>query len=231
MNRIKIKGTIVSNDDKKIYDWCEIEAVCPREIEEALEKSSTEDITVEINSGGGDVFAGNEIYYLLNSYKGKVTVDVSGLAASAATVIAMGADKIRMVPSGLFMIHNVSSSASGDYRVMDEASGVLKTANKAICSAYKHKTGLSEKKLLELMNEEKFMTAEEAKYLGFIDEIIEPQNIKIYNGRFANILGERTKQKISDIIKEPDVRKRYSDFLCPNLVANLEILRMRGKVL
>ena len=63
MNRIKIKGTIVSNDDKKIYDWCEIEAVCPREIEEALEKSSTEDITVEINSGGGDVFAGNEIYY------------------------------------------------------------------------------------------------------------------------------------------------------------------------
>ena len=125
------------------------------------------------------------------------------------------------------MIHNVSSSASGDYRVMDEESSILKTANKAVCSAYKQKTGLSEDKLLKLMNEEKFMTAAEAKYLGFIDEVIEPQNIKIYNGRFANILGEETKQKVSDIIRNPNVHERYSDFLC----SNLEILRMRGKVL
>jgi len=234
---IPIKGTIVSNDDKWIYDWFEIEAVCPKDVAKQLSEANGEDITVEINSGGGDVFAGNEIYYMLTQYKGNMTIDIVGFAGSAASIIAM-AGKNRIVPSGLMMIHNISGGARGDYHVMDKTSEILKTANKAISNAYMAKTGLSQEKLLSLMDEEKWMDAKEAVELGFVDEIINdggkitnPTPKTLYNSMFVNILSPEVIEKIRNTVKNPNgiQDNADSDFLIQKLKSQLNLLRLKGE--
>jgi len=237
MKTIPIKGTIVSNDDKWIYDWFGIEAVCPKDVAKQLKEADGEEITVEINSGGGDVFAGNEIYYLISQYKGEKQNDIVGFAGSAASIIAMSS-KCRIVPSGLVMIHNVSGGARGDYHVMDKTSDVLKTANKAISNAYIAKTGLSRDKLLSLMDEEKWMDAKEALELGFVDEIINDsgkitnQPIKaIYNSMFANVLSPEIIEKIRNTIKNPNSIEgdAESGFLMQKMQSQLNLLKLKGE--
>lgn len=211
MKKVQIKGTIIANEDKWIYEWFKMDATCPRDVETALNEANGEDVLVTINSGGGDVFAGNEIYYLINTYQGKVTIDIIGFAGSAATIIAMAGKHTRMIPTAMFMIHNVSGSARGDYNAMDKSSQVLRTANSAISNAYRIKTGMSEDELLELMNKETWLTASEAKEKGFIDEIINDTGNKeeektfknLYNSSFCNILSKETIEKIRNTIKDP----------------------------
>ena len=172
MKTIEILGTIIPNEDQMFYDWFGIDATSPRKVKEALADAAGDEVTVEINSGGGDLWAGNEIAYALEKYAGKVTADIMGIAASAATVVSCGADHVRMAPGAQYMIHNVSSMAYGDYNEMDKMSGILQNANKATSNVYRRKTGLSTKKLLDLMNEETWMDADKAIKYGFVDEII-----------------------------------------------------------
>ena len=205
MKKVNIKGTIVSNDNKFIYDFFGIESVCPKDVSAALAEADGEDVTVEINSGGGEVFAGSELYYMLASYAGNVTIDVVGFAGSAASVVAM-AGRCRMVPSGLMMIHNVAGGAIGDYRDMDHASSMLKTCNKAIAQAYRMKTKMSESDLLSLMNKETWLHADDARQRGFVDEIIgeteqEPASRTLYNARFATVLNAETIEKARNFLK------------------------------
>lgn len=190
MKKVYIKGTIVSNDVKWAYDFYGIESVCPNDVTAALAEANGDDVTVEINSGGGEVFAGSEMYYSILNYSGNVTIDIVGFCGSAASVIAM-AGHCRMVPSGLFMIHNVSGYAEGDYREMEHTSNVLKTCNRAIAKAYRVKTGMGESELLGLMNKAKWMFADEVTEMGFVDEIIgddEQKQVILYNAEFATIL-------------------------------------------
>lgn len=178
MAKIAIKGTIVSDSDKWIYDYFGISATCPLDVHNIINDANGEDLEVEINSGGGDVIAGNEIYTALRRYKGNVNIVISGMAASAASYIAT-ARHCEMTPVGIFMIHNASGSAQGDYRVMDKESEVLQTVNKAITAAYMEKTHMSQKDLLKLMDEESWMTAEETLERGFIDGIIDNQEYAV----------------------------------------------------
>ena len=127
MKTINIKGTIVSDNAYRIYEWMGMEATSPKTVINSLPKSK-EDIEVIINSGGGDVFAGSEIFTALKSYEGNVTAKIVGLAASAASFIAMGADKVLISPTAQMMIHNVSTSVSGDYRDFESATEALKSA-------------------------------------------------------------------------------------------------------
>lgn len=101
-----------------VYDWLGIENTSPQKIVKALAEAGGEDIEVYINSPGGDVFAGSEIYTELRSYGGKKLIRITGIAASAASVIAQ-AGECEISPTGMFMIHNVQTRAAGDYRVMD----------------------------------------------------------------------------------------------------------------
>ncbi len=146
--------------------------MCPADIRKGLADANGEDVVVVISSGGGDVMAGNEMAYELGAYKGQTTADISGFCGSAATIVACGAGKVRAYPSTMYMIHNVSSGASGDYHAMEQQSMILQTANKAISNLYRQKTGLSEKELLDLMDRETWMDAATAKEKGFVDEII-----------------------------------------------------------
>lgn len=201
--KINIKGPIIPSNHQYYYDWWEMEATSPKKVSDLLDKADGEDIEVEINSGGGSVTAASEIYTALKSYKGKVTVRIVGLAASAASVIAMAGDKVSMSPTGQIMIHNSTTWADGDYRDMEHAAEVLKTVNKTISNAYKIKTGKTQEELLALMDNETWMSAERAKELGFIDEIMfEDENLWVANFDDSGMLPPEVINKMRNELEE-----------------------------
>ncbi|MCI1693255.1 MULTISPECIES: head maturation protease, ClpP-related [Bacillota] len=134
--------------------------------------AGTGDITVWINSPGGDVFAAAQIYNMLMEYTGKVTVKIDGLAASAASVIAMAGGDVYMSPVSMLMIHNPSTIAIGDSEEMMRAKALLDEVKESIINAYELKTGLSRTKLSHLMDAESWMNANKAIELGFADKIM-----------------------------------------------------------
>lgn len=169
MKQINIKGAIVSDDDKWLYDFYDLTATAPQDID--LPKTG-EPVEVIINSGGGDVFAGSEIYSLLSDYQGDVTVKIVGIAASAASVIAMAGKSVEISPTAQIMIHNVSSVAGGDYRALAKEAQILENYNKSISNAYLMKTNMSSEELLDLMAEETWLTAGQAVEKGFADKVM-----------------------------------------------------------
>ena len=130
------------------------------------------DITVWINSPGGDCVAAAQIYNMLTNYKGKVTVKIDGIAASAASVIAMAGDTVLVSPVSMLMIHNPATIAWGDHAQMQKAIDMLSEVKESIINAYVLKTGLSRPKLSHLMDAETWMDANKAVELGFADEIM-----------------------------------------------------------
>lgn len=156
---IDIKGPIITNDDKWIYDWFGVASCCPADIRLQLDDvADDEGVQVVINSSGGDIFAASEIYDMLAESKATIKVI---FAASAASYIACACTS-EIVPTGMLMIHNVSSYAAGDYNDMAHESGVLLKASKAVATAYRLKTGMSENELIGLMDKETWLTADEA---------------------------------------------------------------------
>ena len=134
--------------------------------------SGSGDITVWINSPGGDCVAAAQIYNMLMDYKGNVTVKIDGIAASAASVIAMAGTKVLMSPVSMLMIHNPMTVAMGDTAEMKKAIEMLASVKESIINAYEIKTGLSRAKLSHLMDAETWMDATKAMELGFADEIM-----------------------------------------------------------
>lgn len=147
--------------------------VTPRSFAEDLESLGGKDVTVRINSGGGDVFAAHAIHNQLVAYKGRVTVVIDGLAASAATIIAVAGDRIIMPSNALFMIHNPAIGLS-DYYGADEllkAAEALNTIKGSIVSAYRKRCKASAEELAAMMDAETWMGAAECLEKGFVDEI------------------------------------------------------------
>lgn len=175
---IEIKGDIIEDDNQWIYDWIGWSYTSPKNVINQLKQANGQAVTLKINSPGGSVFAASEIYTELRDYKGEVNIQIVGLAASAASVIAM-AGRSSMSPTAQLMVHNVSTSARGDYRAMDHASEILKNANDTIANAYIAKSGMSREQALELMNNETYLSAQKAKELGLIDEIMFEDNSTI----------------------------------------------------
>ena len=171
---VNIKGTVISSDEAWIYDYFGIENVTPKAVNNAIAKANGEKLDVYINSGGGDIFAGSEIYEALRSYKGDVKIHVVGLAASAASVIACARES-EIAPTAMVMVHNVSSGASGDYHDMDKQSEILQKANQIIAAAYVEKTGMSESDALKMMDHETWLTAQDAVEKGLCNAISKPQ--------------------------------------------------------
>lgn len=184
---IKVSGDIVSNDDKWIYDWFNMDATCPKDVESILEKvEPEEEIEVFINSGGGSVFAGSEIYSKLRARQ-NVVVKVESMAGSAASIIAM-AGRCLISPVAMIMIHNVSMyGASGDYHDMQKNAEILKQMNTALATAYTEKTGKSKEEILKMMDRETWLTANQCLEMGFVDEIIRNQDIRSYTNNFAGM--------------------------------------------
>ena len=224
--KINIKGVIVMNDDKWIYDYFGIEATSPNMIHGAIESADGEELEVEINSGGGSVFAGSEIYTALKAYEGNVITKVVGLAASAASVIAMAGKKVLMSPTAQIMVHNVSSCTGGDYRDMEHMAEVLKSANDTIANAYRIKTGKSQEELLDLMDKETWFTPQKAKNLGLVDEIMFEPN-QLVASAYAGILPPEVIQKMRNSKKQP--QESNKDEAVVLMQKNkMKLLRLKG---
>ena len=134
--------------------------------------AGTGDITLWINSPGGDCVAAAQIFNMLSEYPGKVTVKIDGLAASAASVIAMAGTEVWMSPVSMMMIHNPATVVWGDHAEMKKAMELLDAVKESIINAYVRKTGQSRAKLSHLMDAETWMDANKAVELGFADDIL-----------------------------------------------------------
>lgn len=172
MPKIPIKGDIVDNETASFYQSFDIACAYPQAVEDALKQANGNDITVEIASNGGDVFAGSEIYSLLKAYQGNVTVNIVGLAASAASMIAMAGDKVNISPTAQLMIHKAWSMTQGNSDDLNHESQVLDSIDQSIVNAYVAKTGLDADKIMQMMSNETWLNAKQAVDNGFADEIM-----------------------------------------------------------
>ena len=162
---LELDGTIA---DESWFD----DDITPKMFKEEL-FSGSGPITIWINSPGGDCIAASQIYSMLKDYQGEVTVKVDGIAASAASVVAMAGDKVLMAPTALLMIHNPSMLAFGDHNDMAKAIDILNEVKESIINAYELKTGQSRAVLSHLMENETWMNAKKAIELKFADGILE----------------------------------------------------------
>lgn len=174
---LELYGTIA---DESWFD----DDITPKEFRDEL-FSGTGDVTVWINSPGGDCVAASQIYTMLMDYKGKVTVKIDGIAASAASVIAMAGTTVLMAPTALMMIHNPMTAAFGDHEDMQKAIEMLEEVKESIINAYEIKTNLSRAKLSHLMDSETWMNAKKAIELGFADDILTDEKLAMDAPAFA----------------------------------------------
>ena len=142
-------------------------------------------ITIWLNSPGGDCIAASQIYSMLMDYPGEVTVKIDGIAASAASVVAMAGTKVLMAPTALMMVHNPMTMAWGDRSEMTKAIEMLDEVKESIVNAYEIKTGLSRARISHLMDAETWMNAKKAIELGFSDDILVDKKICASDGAFS----------------------------------------------
>ena len=224
MKTVTVNGDIICNDMKWIYDWLEYESCCPADVKNVIAEltDENEELKVIINSPGGDVQAGQEIYSILKDIKNPVTINVQSMAASAASMIAMAGDTVKMSPVALLMIHNASTCTSGDYRDMQHTADVLQTVNTAIMQAYIAKTGKTEDELREMMDKETWLTANQCIEHGFADEIIndEKQSIitnamigrlSVTDEMIAKVKAEKAARDAADAAVEAEKAALLSD--------------------
>ena len=169
---LTIQGTIVPDEDAEIYDYYGIANVCPQKVRDAIEAENGGPLDVEIGTCyGGDVFSGSQMYAGLRDYAGGVHIKITGLAASAASVVAMAGES-EMAPTAQIMVHRASSFADGNTHDMANAADRLKVADEAIAAAYAGKSGMPLKDALKMMDAETWMTAAQAVEKGLVDKIM-----------------------------------------------------------
>ena len=219
--QINVNGDIISNDDKWIYDWLEWDSTCPNDIKNALAtKSENEKLTVLVNSGGGSVMAGQEIYSLLSG-RSDVEIKVQSLAGSAASVIAM-ANHCEISPVAMIMIHNVSmSGASGDYHDMQKNAEILRQMNAALAGAYTAKTGRSQEEILKLMDRETWLTASQALEMGFVDGISSEEARQNYF--LNNINGMRLTDEIRQKVLNEKAQAEQNEKMKNDILKDLDL--------
>lgn len=177
MPRIKLSGTVVSNDSAAIYRYFGFQVIAPRDVSNAVDECpEDEELVLEINSGGGSVYAGFEIYNILRSCSRKTKAEVFSIAASAASIIAVACDTVLMSPVSNMMIHRSAlGRVSGNAGTMEQAAQMLNTIDETMLNAYEEKAGdkSSRTKLRHMIENETFLTAEQAVNCGLADGILE----------------------------------------------------------
>ena len=206
----KIKGDIISWNSS-IWDFNQ----------KMKSIKEDEDITLEINSYGGDVFLGIDIMNTLRSHKGNVTVVITGIAASAASVIAMGADVIKMYSNTQMMIHNAWTFAVGNAKELRKVADDLDSIGESVLASYTHR--VDAKTVKELLEDETYMSASKAKDYGFIDEIVDDNAEEVESEMFAS----EAKEFNSSISTEEDNDSNLED-----KIISLEktVLELRNKI-
>lgn len=194
---IKIRGTLLNDlyaRAMRYYGYTGL--TCPNDIEEALGKANGEDVTFYINSDGGSLVVGSEIYSMIKQYKGKTTAHVQSRSASAATVAMMACKNIISEPVSLFCMHNPSTYAEGDEHVFRHTAEELKNIKDSIIAAYEPRLKISRDEIIALMDKDMWISAVQAKEYGLIDSVSEGTKSQIVNS--TGTLLFPTEKMISD---------------------------------
>lgn len=171
-HRFDLRGVMIPNDYKWYYDWFREDSTCPADLKKIMDIFQPGDeLEVYINSPGGVIDVGSEIYTMLRSHAVDTKIYITGEACSAASIVAMAA-YCEMSPTALLMVHCVSSTASGNHNAMEKTAEVLRTADQALCGAYVAKAGMSQEEALAMMEHETWLTAQQALDRGLIDKVM-----------------------------------------------------------
>lgn len=236
-HRIDIKGPIIPSSYKWYYNWFGEDSTCTNDVEKILNQANPgDDIEIYINSPGGVIDVGSEIYTLI---RGKaevcnVKIYIVGEACSAASVIACAA-YCAMSPTALMMVHCVSSGARGNHSVLEHAAEMLRTADRALCTAYTQKTGMSENEALQMMEHETWLTAQQAKEKGLVDEVMfeepeEPEYDPVAAGYLFKLPSKEQMERVKDLMdkEEPDGVDRKDIELANCKVNMLKLMQRRA---
>ena len=206
---IEIKSSIVSDVVGTLYDKMGVsDYTSPKKVKAQLKDCAfSNDLIVNVSSGGGDVFAASEIYTMLRDSGKKVTVNIQGLAASAASVISMAGDTVRISPTAQIMIHKASNGIQGNADGMSHNANVLDGIDKSIAAAYVAKTGMKESDLIQMMSNETWLTAKDAVDKGFADEIMfddEANNRNYQNSTFGTVITDAVATQFLNSIQQTE---------------------------
>lgn len=223
--RVDIRGPMIPNDYKFYYDFFGEDSTCPRDVQKVIDALvDGDEVEVYINSPGGVIDVGSEIYTLLRNQK-NITIYITGEACSAASIVAMAGYCV-MAPTALMMVHCVSSGARGNHSDMEHAAEVLRTADRALCTAYMAKTGMTEEEALDMMEHETWLTAAQARERGMVDEIMfeeEEETVPVVAGPLFRLPEKEKMEQVKRMIRAKDDKKTEL------ARAKLNLLRLRGK--
>jgi ATP-dependent protease ClpP protease subunit len=226
--KINVKGVIIPNDYKWFFDWLEMDCTCPNDVEKALDEANGGSVEVYINSPGGIIDVGSEIYTMLRAYKGDVKEYTVGEACSAASIIAM-ARYSEMSPTALMMVHCVSTGANGNHATFEKVAGMLRTADEALSSAYTAKSGMTKEEALAMMEAETWLTAERAKELGLIDAIMFENNEPLrFTASMFTLPSAEQMEKVRKMIKEQANGSDTNESVFLTHKAKLNFLKLKG---
>lgn len=221
MARIDIRGKIIPNDYKWYYDWFEEDSTCPRDVQKVIDAYPNEQHEVYINSPGGAIDVGSEIYTMLRGHAAGIRIYITGQACSAASVIA-AAGYCEMAPTALLMVHCVSSGARGNHSDMEHMAEVLRTADRALCTAYMDKTGMTEQEVLDMMEHETWLNAQQALERKLIDKVMfEQQETMPMTAGLFNLPSKEQMERARALAVAPE-RERA--------LTNLKFLELEGAV-
>lgn len=216
---LELRGTIAEDS------WFD-DDVTPQMFRDEL-FAGTGDVVVWLNSPGGDCIAASQIYSMLKDYKGKITIKIDGVVASAASVIAMAGTSVLMAPTALMMIHNPATFAFGDHEDMQRAIEMLEEVKESIINAYEIKTGLSRAKLAHLMDATTWMNVKKAMELGFADGMLEDIESKAIMSEPYEFSAKNVEMAIVNKIRKkakPEAKEIYGRSV-NNLMERLNLMK------
>lgn len=229
-HKINVRGVLIPNDYKWYYDYFGEDSTCPSDVQKIIDQiQDGDEVEVYINSPGGVIDVGSEIYTLLRKNADSVKIYITGEACSAASIVAMAAH-CEMAPTALMMVHCVSTWATGNHNDLEHMAEVLSTADKALCTAYANKSGMTEQEAISMMEKETWLTAKQAKELGLIDGIMfeEPEEeFLMVAGPLFSLPTAEQMDKVKTMLKEAEPEEdRDTAFL---LQTKLKFLKMKGE--
>lgn len=227
-HRIDIRGVMVPNNYKCFYDYFGEDCTCPKDVQQVLDSfRDGDEIEVYINSPGGVIDVGSEIYTLLRGRKENVRIYITGEACSAASVAAMAA-YCEMSPTALMMVHCVSTCTAGNHNDMEHMAETLRTADRALCSAYVAKSGMTQQEALEMMEQETWLTAQQALDRKLVDAVMFQEGggqEPLVAGPLFRLPTREQMEKVSRVMQG----NPKEDTETGTLRARLDILRLKGE--
>lgn len=230
-HRFDLRGVMIPNDYKWYYDWFGEDSTCPADLKKIMDIFQPGDeLEVYINSPGGVIDVGSEIYTMLRSHAEETKIYITGEACSAASIVAMAAH-CEMSPTALLMVHCVSSGASGNHNAMEKAAEILRTADEALCNAYIAKAGMAKEEALAMMEHETWLTAQQALDRGLIDKVMfeddKTPDLLVAGPLFA-LPTDAQMEKARAMMNQEETPGKTPDVLL--LQAKLDFMRLKGEL-